>query len=238
MAGASAPATLTFGAGWLEPFERAAYRRRMRRGHHGGFRAGLLGLAAAAPSAAGFAAGGLPAATLSAGMSSAAVLAAGALGCEAGNTSFSEPPLGAARQALGDAGGAAEPGDASVPDGLTPGAAPSASNDCCSTSSSGGCSDVSIQACVCEGDAFCCSTEYDGACVTQAQARCGLDCDERAPESNCCAPSGVPGCTSPEVQSCICDIDPFCCVFRFDLNCVNLGAARCGAVCGDAGVTP
>lgn len=133
-----------------------------------------------------------------------------------------ESALGSARQAQ------------SVLDaGTADAAAPVASNDCCTTSSTSGCSDRAVLACVCQGDAFCCSDEYDGVCVTQAQSLCGLSCDPRPPESDCCAPSDVPGCTRPEVQACICDIDPFCCIFRFDDNCVNLAAARCAGACGE-----
>lgn len=119
----------------------------------------------------------------------------------------------------------------SGPGGATVDAAALPSNDCCSTSSSGGCADEAVAACVCGGDPFCCSEEYDALCVNQAVSRCGQDCDERLPVSDCCGASGVPGCTVPEVQACICDIDPFCCVFRFDQNCVSLGVARCNLSC-------
>jgi hypothetical protein len=144
------------------------------------------------------------------------------------------------------AGGSAA-ADAGVPDGGSPtssdaglagdagaaDAAPPPSNDCCGTSGSGGCNDPVVSACVCEGDPACCDAEYDDICVNQAVSRCGQRCDERAPVSDCCSPSDVPGCTVPEVADCICAIDPFCCVFRFDQNCVNLGLSQCNAVCGE-----
>ena len=128
--------------------------------------------------------------------------------------------------------GASERPDAAASDAGEAGAPPS--NDCCSTSLTGGCTDVTVAACVCEGDPFCCSTEYDTSCVTEAISRCGLDCDDRAATSDCCSTSDVPGCTVPDVEACICDIDPVCCVFRFDQNCINLGISQCGAVCGAA----
>jgi hypothetical protein len=84
---------------------------------------------------------------------------------------------------------------------------------------------------VCEGDPFCCSTEFDALCVRQAVSRCGQDCDDRPPESDCCSASNVPGCTDAPVAACICEIDPFCCVFRFDQSCVNLGVSRCSLSC-------
>jgi hypothetical protein len=123
-----------------------------------------------------------------------------------------------------DAGAATE-GDA--------GALPAPANDCCSVSASGGCADPRVAACVCEGDPVCCESSYDELCVDQAASRCGLDCDDRAPVSDCCSASDVPGCTVPEVAACICAIDPFCCAFRFDQNCVNLGLSQCTAVCAE-----
>jgi hypothetical protein len=113
------------------------------------------------------------------------------------------------------------------------GPAPLPANDCCSTSGSGGCADPAVAACVCEGDPACCESKYDDLCVNQAESRCGQDCDDRAPVSDCCGASDVPGCTVPEVADCICAIDPFCCVFRFDQNCVNLGSSQCDSVCGE-----
>jgi hypothetical protein len=124
-------------------------------------------------------------------------------------------PVSAAEADAGNAG----PGD------------PGPSNDCCTTSGSGGCDDAAVAACVCEGDPFCCSTEFDALCVNQAVSRCGRDCDDRPPESDCCSPSSVPGCTDAPVAACICEIDPFCCVFRFDQSCVNLGLSRCNPSC-------
>jgi hypothetical protein len=113
------------------------------------------------------------------------------------------------------------------------GVGPSLGNDCCTATGSGGCNDDTVEACVCAGDPFCCEVEYDALCARQAVSRCGLDCDDRAPVSDCCGPSDVPGCTQPEVEACICEIDPFCCVFRFDQSCVNLGIARCNIAGGD-----
>jgi hypothetical protein len=158
--------------------------------------------------------------------------------------------LGTARQPLGspdaathsDDTDALNPFDVAADAGAAEGAASDAAvpsgNDCCTPSSSGGCIDSTIQACVCEGDAFCCTVEYDALCARQATSRCGLDCDARPPTSDCCSPSDVPGCTQPPTLACICDIDPFCCVFRFDPSCVNLAVARCGATCGAEGAQP
>ncbi len=130
--------------------------------------------------------------------------------------------------------GAVDAGADAAPDG----AASGPRNDCCSASAAPGCADSAVLACVCEGDAFCCMDEYDSLCITQAASRCGLDCDERPPLSDCCAPSDVPGCSVSSVAECVCQEDPFCCAFRFDENCVNLARARCAASCAPAEVRP
>lgn len=139
----------------------------------------------------------------------------------------------------GAPGSDASPSDASPRDGGADARAPSGPdggpsappNDCCTASPGPGCADSLVLACVCAGDAFCCSDEYDALCITQAESRCGIDCDERPPVSDCCAPSDVPSCSVPRVAQCVCEEDPFCCVFRFDENCVNLATARCAASC-------
>jgi hypothetical protein len=158
----------------------------------------------------------------------------GLAACASGELpSEQRPRLGSVAEPLvTDASGARADADAGT--GNDAGAGPS--NDCCTPSGSGGCADDTVEACVCAGDPFCCAIEYDALCAKQAVSRCGLDCDDRPPASDCCGPSDVPGCSEPAVAACICDIDPFCCVFRFDQSCVSLGASRCGAVC--EGVEP
>jgi hypothetical protein len=170
-------------------------------------------LGACALALAACASGETPGAASSAG----AGLGALAQPLSAAGADAGDPSVGNSRVDAGDA--AAGPDD------------PGQSNDCCTTSSSGGCNDAAVAACVCEGDPFCCSTEFDALCVNQAVSRCGQDCDDRPPESDCCSASSVPGCTDAPVAACICEIDPFCCVFRFDQSCVNLGVARCNLGC-------
>jgi hypothetical protein len=153
---------------------------------------------------------------------------------DVGNPSTDAPAssgdAGSGDAGSGDAGSGAAGSGAAGPGDAGPGVA-GLRNECCATSGSGGCNDEAVAACVCEGDPFCCSTEFDALCVNQAVSRCGQDCDDRPPESDCCSASGVPGCTDAPVAACICEIDPFCCVFRFDQSCVNLGVSRCGLSC-------
>jgi hypothetical protein len=142
-------------------------------------------------------------------------------------------PIAAARADAGASESTAR-GDAGANEAAAGDAGPPPTNDCCTTSATAGCNDATVAACVCAGDPFCCSAEYDDSCVTNAISRCALDCDDRAPTSDCCTPSDVPGCTLPDVQACICDIDPACCVLRFDQNCINIGTSQCGSACGAA----
>jgi hypothetical protein len=101
------------------------------------------------------------------------------------------------------------------------------SNDCCTESALPGCADVPVLQCVCDGDAACCNDAYDALCVTEAITRCALACEVPPPESDCSTPSELPSCTVSEIAECVCAIDPFCCTFRFDANCVVLAGAEC-----------
>jgi hypothetical protein len=116
-----------------------------------------------------------------------------------------------------DAGRGPTLADAGLPSG----------NDCCTESELPGCSNVPVLECVCAGDAACCNESYDALCVTEAITRCALACEMPPPSSDCSTPSEAPSCTVPEIAECVCAIDPFCCTFRFDANCVTLAAAEC-----------
>lgn len=103
--------------------------------------------------------------------------------------------------------------------------------DCCAASTEPGCNDAAIQNCVCGIDSYCCLGEYDEFCVAAAVAECDLSCDLSEPDSDCCNEGASPGCTDPEIEACVCDIDPICCVSPFDHNCVGLSVDLCGADC-------
>ena len=103
--------------------------------------------------------------------------------------------------------------------------------NCCETTSEPGCSIPEVNSCVCETDPLCCMQSYDELCITEAQAECGLVCEMPPPSSDCCSVSQDPGCTDPDIQQCVCDLDPVCCMGPYDNNCVNLAASACGAGC-------
>jgi hypothetical protein len=156
-------------------------------------------------------------------------MAAGAL-CALVATGISAPPDGGVVD-VGNGSGPAGPLDAG------PGPT-SIENDCCTASLGPGCQDAAVLVCVCEGDSFCCSGAYDALCVNQALTRCGQACGLPPPQSDCCSPASGPGCVVPELAACVCSIDPFCCAFRFDENCVNLARAECAASCALEGTGP
>jgi hypothetical protein len=106
-----------------------------------------------------------------------------------------------------------------------------AESDCCTASSTPGCTDQSVHDCVCATDFACCSSGFDDVCVAQAIAECGAQCNLPPPVSDCCSASSTPGCTVPEVEACVCGIDPFCCAAGFDENCAGLADSQCGAEC-------
>ncbi|HTV20273.1 MAG TPA: hypothetical protein VMG12_16425, partial [Polyangiaceae bacterium] len=106
-----------------------------------------------------------------------------------------------------------------------------AESDCCSASSAPGCTDQAVHDCVCATDFACCSSGFDDVCVAQAISECGAQCTLPPPESDCCSASSAPGCTVPDVQACVCAIDPFCCSAGFDENCAALADSQCGAEC-------
>lgn len=49
---------------------------------------------------------------------------------------------------------------------------------------------------------------------------------------DCCAPNEEPGCADLDVQSCVCDLDPYCCDEAWDQACANTakesGCSPCG----------
>jgi hypothetical protein len=59
----------------------------------------------------------------------------------------------------------------------------------------------------------------------------GVDIGEFA--VNCCAADDEPGCGDPELEACVCAIDPYCCDTAWDEACVNTTSYReCGDPCG------
>ena len=122
---------------------------------------------------------------------------------------------------------------------------------CCSATTSPGCADSTVEACVCAADDYCCQTAWDETCVSLVEAEacgsCGGQGGGGAPPattssaattgggaaSACCMPRNEPGCPSDAaVQDCVCALDAYCCAIEWDDLCVDqITSFACGT-CG------
>lgn len=60
---------------------------------------------------------------------------------------------------------------------------------------------------------------------------------EAPPE--CCAASGLSGCSDPVIDACVCAVDDFCCITAWDEICVaEIESANCGTCCGNGTCDP
>jgi hypothetical protein len=122
---------------------------------------------------------------------------------------------------------------------------------CCVPHGTPGCDDAVVEACVCAFDSFCCDASWDNICVSEALDPCGAVCEgdteggvststglvsssdagSGGNPGDCCVSNPTPGCGDPEVESCVCLLDPFCCEIEWDGICVGEALDPCGAVC-------
>jgi hypothetical protein len=109
--------------------------------------------------------------------------------------------------------------------------------DCCAPHGVPGCDDPAVSGCVCALDGFCCDTEWDGICVSEAQYACGAACGlPPANMGDCCTAKRGPGCDDAVVTDCTCASAPDCCLFPWDDGCVALAVTACDLEC--EGVDP
>lgn len=105
------------------------------------------------------------------------------------------------------------------------------------------CSDRDCCDAVCAVDAFCCTTEWDAACVTLAKGtrrRPGLCTAPKCGEFTtgaCCSEHDQPACNDQQCCEAVCKRDPFCCDSQWDVTCAgaarNLSICNCVSDCGD-----
>jgi hypothetical protein len=82
---------------------------------------------------------------------------------------------------------------------------------CCTVSTSPGCGNSTIEACVCAlpGGSVCCDAAWDITCVEDVFNECGGDC-------GCCSAHTEPGCYDAAmgnaIADCVCAVNPFCCI--------------------------
>lgn len=131
-------------------------------------------------------------------------------------------------------------------------------SDCCEPRTTPGCSDTSLQACVCAADPYCCATAWDQLCVGEVETACGGSCAPPGPScgdgscsttedcetcptdcgacppppGSCCEPGAGVGCDEPAVQTCVCAFDPYCCSTMWDSQCVQEARTSCDPTCG------
>lgn len=99
-----------------------------------------------------------------------------------------------------------------------------------------GCNDPSCCNAVCEVDPHCCEFRWDAPCTTVARDVCvplptwNCPCD-----GPCLAPKGSPGCNDLSCCSAVCHVDPNCCTYQWDSNCVSIARDVCCGLglCGD-----
>lgn len=102
--------------------------------------------------------------------------------------------------------------------------------DCCTAHAGPGCDDATVQACVCDLDAFCCDSGWDDLCVGIAGQSCGACGGTMGAEDGCCAAHATPGCSDAGVEACVCAADAYCCSTQWDATCVEeVGTEGCGS---------
>jgi hypothetical protein len=126
--------------------------------------------------------------------------------------------------------------------------------DCCSESAEPGCADASVESYVCAEDNYCCATAWDDICVGEVDSlgcgTCGgattdpgttddggaTDAggtdDGGGGASECCVAQPGTGCAAdPEIESCVCVEDSYCCEVAWDDICAaeveSLGCGSC-----------
>ncbi len=143
-------------------------------------------------------------------------------------------------------------GESGRPDGPPPppgadggGPPPPGEGRCCEANGTPGCDNKPVEQCVCEADEWCCTNEWDAACSALIeQLGCGHcaagDGGDPPPppeDGDCCSEHGTPGCDEPEVEQCVCDIEPFCCDNQWSAACTAVlevhGCGECGAGSGE-----
>jgi hypothetical protein len=93
----------------------------------------------------------------------------------------------------------------------------SESTACCDVHGTPGCSDATVQKCVCDQVASCCQSAWDLVCVDMvANLGCG-SC-----KGDCCKTSTGTGCADATIEACVCKGDMGCCTDAWDDFCVTL----------------
>jgi len=105
---------------------------------------------------------------------------------------------------------------------------------CFNAHGSPACSNQNCCEAVCNTDPFCCENEWDGVCVTFAQALCDSPIDACGSNlsRSCFIPTAyLPGCEDAGCCVLVCStVDPFCCEVQWDAVCVEHAFTLCGGL--------
>ncbi len=111
-------------------------------------------------------------------------------------------------------------------------------NNCFQASSFPYCSDVECCTTVCIVDPACCTIRWDEACVTEAGAFCPILACGSPAAGECCLSHGTPFCSDANCCVVVCTLDPYCCEFVWDVQCVSATSQFCTSIscaCGGGG---
>ena len=125
------------------------------------------------------------------------------------------------------------------------------SGPCCSAHAGTGCLDFGCQTAICNLDAFCCNSSWDGLCAGAAIDNANLggacagvtDCPGGSGGGGgsgpCCQAggNGSPGCENAACQTAICNLDAFCCNNTWDGICAGMAVDNANANGPCAGVS-
>lgn len=117
---------------------------------------------------------------------------------------------------------------AAAADGGVGDASVALSTACCDAHGTPGCSDATVQKCVCDKVSSCCQSAWDLVCVELVSS---LGCGSC--KGDCCKSSSVTGCNDAKIESCVCKGDATCCSDHWDDYCVTLvDGLYCGTCAG------
>ncbi|NOT01333.1 MAG: hypothetical protein HOP29_11975 [Phycisphaerales bacterium] len=100
------------------------------------------------------------------------------------------------------------------------------SSSCTAEHATPGCGDGDCCRAVCDFDRFCCESEWDDLCVEDAVAICQGTFNACLNNTESCTTERLtPGCSNQSCCETVCAADPFCCLERWDVMCVDAAAA-------------
>jgi len=103
---------------------------------------------------------------------------------------------------------------------------------CDATHVTPGCEDETCCETVCAVDNFCCDTDWDDVCVSEAAGLCTGSFPACALGAGACTEAnGSGGCEDTNCCNTVCMQDPFCCLNDWDNTCVDQEAMFCSSSC-------